>query len=121
MNKIFLSGMLLFGAMQVPESLVQDEMTQQDAQKWYAVHKGCYLYVRDFGAKGCNNLEQVFDKMRLVRDTCLPSKDDSNFNDAINEVFEKYEERTLSDETLSDLADDLYKISEDIKKYHDGI
>jgi hypothetical protein len=120
MNKFILSSVLLLGV-GVPESLVEDQMTQEDAQKWYAVHKGCYLYVRDYKAAGCTNLEQVFDKIRLVRNTSLPSKGDTKFNSAIDEVFEKYEERTLSDDTLSDLSDDLYKISEDIKTYYDGL
>lgn len=119
MNRLLLCGLLLVGS--VPDSLTEDNMAQEDAQKWYAVHKGCYLYIRDFDAAGCNNLEQVFDKLRLVRDTCLPSKDDANFNESINEIFSKYDERTMSDETLADLSDDLYKISEDIKTYYDGL
>lgn len=102
----------------VYESLEQDNMVETDYQKWYAVHKGCYLYIRDFKAEGSRNLEQVFDKMRLVRDTCLPSKG-SEFGKEVNTIFAKYKEKEMSDEVLAELSDDLYQISEDIKKWAD--
>lgn len=98
----------------VEKAVVDDAISLQDCRKWYSVYKGAYIYVKDYEMAGCNNFGDFFDKMIFVRDKVNPSKGNPNFVKATS--LSKFSEAEFTDENKTDLAEDLFKISEGIRK-----
>jgi hypothetical protein len=99
----------------VTESVKKDDISLQDCRVWYTVYKGAYLYVKEYDAVGSKDFGDIFDKMRLIRDKALPEKGNENFVLATN--LSKYETVEYTPENRTDLAEDLFNISEGIKKF----
>lgn len=98
----------------VEKAISDDGISLQDCRKWYTVYKGAHIYVKDYGMAGCNNFGDFFDKMIFVRDKINPSKGNPNFVKATS--LSKFSEVDFTDENKTDLAEDLFDISEGIRK-----
>ncbi len=98
----------------VEQAIADDDISLQDCRKWYSVYKGAYIYVKDYKAAGCNDFGDFFDKLIFVRDKINPTKGNENFVKATS--LSKFKDLDYADETKSDLAESLFRISEGIRK-----
>jgi hypothetical protein len=97
-------------------ALVADHASPETCRKWYAVYKGMYLYLKELDGQNTNDFQQVFDKLRLVRDKIQPAKGSVNFTTATQVFLDKYKETAYKPETRTDMAEDILYISEGIKE-----
>lgn len=97
-------------------ALVADNVSPETCRKWYAVYKGMYIYLKDLDGQNTNDFEQVFVKMRSVRDKIQPAKGSVNFTTETQKLLDKYKETAYKPETRTDLAEDILYISEGIKE-----
>jgi hypothetical protein len=94
----------------------KDNISMQDLRKWYTVYKGMYIYSKDYGAVGCNDFGDVFGKLVVVRDKVNPTKGNTNFVSATNPELLAYKDKKYSAETLTEFSNDMFAISEGIRK-----
>lgn len=97
-------------------ALVADNVSPETCRKWYVVYKGMYLYLKELDGQNTNDFEQVFVKIRLVRDKIQPAKGSVNFTTETQKLLDKYKETAYKPETRTDLAEDILYISEGIKE-----
>lgn len=97
-------------------ALVADNASPETCRKWYVVYKGLYLYLKELDGQNTNDFEQVFTKLRSVRDKIQPAKGSVNFTTASQALLDKYKETAYKPETRTDLAEDILYISEGIKE-----
>jgi hypothetical protein len=97
-------------------ALVADNVSPETCRKWYVVYKGMYLYLKELDGQNTNDFQQVFDKLRSVRDKIQPAKGSVNFTTETQKLLDKYKETAYKPETRTDLAEDILYISEGIKE-----
>ena len=97
-------------------AIVADKVSPETCRKWYVVYKGMYLYLKELDGQNTTDFQQVFDKLRLVRDRIQPAKGSVNFSSETQKFLDKYKETAYKPETRTDLAEDILYISEGIKE-----
>ncbi len=96
-------------------ALLADKASPETCRKWYAVYKGMYLYVHELDAQGTTDFDQLFAKLRLVRDKIQPAKGSANFALASQVLLDKYKEVAYKPETRTDFGEDILYIAEGIR------
>lgn len=99
----------------VQTALVSDNATPETCRKWYIVYKGMYLYLKELDGQNTSDFEQVFVKLRLVRDKIQPAKGSVNFSTESQKILDKYKETDYKPETRTDLAEDFLYIADGLK------
>jgi hypothetical protein len=96
-------------------SLIADKATPETCRKWYVVYKGMYIYLKELDGQNTTDFEQVFTKLRLVRDKIQPAKGSVNFSIESQKLLDKYKETDYKPETRTDLAEDILYIADGLK------
>jgi hypothetical protein len=99
----------------VEVAILQDNVSPETCRKWYVVYKGMYLYLRELDGQNTTDFEQLFVKLRSVRDKVQPAKGSVNFTLESQKLLDKYKETAYKPETRTDLAEDVLYIAEGLK------
>lgn len=97
-------------------ALQADHVSPETCRKWYTVYKGMYLYLHELDGEGTTDFEQVFNKLRLVRDKIQPAKGSVNFTTETQKILDKYAETAYKPETRTDFAEEILYITDGIKQ-----
>jgi len=99
----------------VKVAILKDEASPETCRKWYVVYKGLYLYLKELDGQNTNDFNQVFVKLRMVRDKIQPAKGSMNFTVESQKFLDKYKESAYTAENRTDLAEDVLYIADGLK------
>jgi hypothetical protein len=97
-------------------ALQSDGVSPETCRKWYVVYKGMYLYLHELDGQGTNDFDQIFTKLREVRDKIQPAKGSKNFTSETQKILDRYSEVSYKPETRTDFAEEILYIADGIKQ-----
>lgn len=88
-------------------AIKQDNVSDEDLRKWYAIYRGMSLYITEFDANDVSEFNSIFIKSRMIRDKLAPTKGNTNLIQYTESVLAKYKTMNFSENDLSTLAEEL--------------